>query len=814
MIPRLLTALAIPAIAIAASAQTADSPSPITPGENSWDGNIYTSVYFSYTAEADELVTLDGVQIQDVKCDGTAIPVYSAYDPEITIFQTRKGSTYLLNIFTVTTSINFTAEMTPHEYNDALTCSDPVTATEGEFTFVPCATEGGGFMPKRIPVYASFTPSKSGRLEIFTKVYPYLLEAGTDCDNFTPLTKEYTGDGYCYTMTAEAGVTNIFRIQNTQAVWMQFSVVDENPGSSCEDAWTAVPGDGNEIPAAAGTYWYRFTAPASPALSYAEVSSEAGGSIEMYLSCGSETGMQSCDDAISLRVPVQASDSRVFKIVKNAATAAPQSLSLAFTAPQPYDSFETALPVEAGQATVTPAFGGTYYYSVTSPAEGTRFLDVKGAGEMPEGGIIEIYSADKNFLILASGRGEARCAVVPDNTYVVKVVCPNSLRSYRFTMDFSEVREGEIPSLPITAAIGSNEVPPYGNVYFTYTPTADGWIELNGIPSVPLVTTGEDGKENVHLYPGASEDSRRFKGTAGTSCLITFHGVTEATTFTLAESSFMPGDTPSSAIPFTDGSANVETVSGEVWYVYECESDGFLQLSSTVPYTASTSISVYLNSIDTDSRRAMTGEGEVFTPLRMAVERGDKAYVCVSESAVTAGGVLTAEITAARPGEAPYAAIEIPVTGDPTIYTLLTGVTDGTPAWYSVQLNAGTLSLSAGASALALSLYAAGDTQQPLATASLDFSSWVYGFTDVQIPAKGEYLLEVGELTSEREIVLTGNSLVPGVGVEEIAGENSEIVATEYYTTDGRRISAPLRHGVTLTVYRHADGTHTARLTR
>lgn len=802
MILRKIALLALSAVPMLAAAQTQDNPQVLVEGQNSWTGESWSTVYFKYTPQEDVLVTLDGISSATVTQAGTEISRYTTSTPAQVVFMAKKSTEYILSSFSMASSMNFTATFTPHAYNDGQDCSDPIVAGS-EPVFMPCMSTGGMFGTK-IPVFVRYNVPEDGRLEVSFTVSPNKFYFGSDCDSqFTELELKYSGGEYKATVDVEQGDSYLFRAEATSAVMGTFRVVQVVPGSSCEDAWTAVAGD-NVIPKEAGTYWYTFKAPAVPSQQFVEISSEADCSVELTSSCGSTYGAVSCE-AIALRASLSGGDSRILKIVKSAATAEDEHFTLAFVAPGEIDTESVGLPIEAGQKYTTPAFGGTYYYSFTSPAAGNWFADVRLSVPAVSGSSMALYEKGGVFP-LANGTSVIHAEIKAETEYVLKLICPNSFRSVPFELNFAEVLPGQTESNPLTAVIGDNNVPAWASVYFGYTAEKSSWLVVSTTGTKPAVKV-KDGM-SAQLYEVAGkENTWRFEATSGTDYIFSFTDVTESFNMNLAAVDYAPGESADNPVTVEGDSYILPNGTGKTWLRYVPAKDGFLVVSTTLAYNRDNQVSVYVGEVTDAKRQQLPTNGDYsnlqFATLRTAVKANEPVFVCVSVGVAQEDASVGFELQDPGEGEVQATAIEIPITGNPTVYTMTT-LNYGDTRWYYFNANAGQLSMTANGYYEA-ELYSAEDMDTPVATVARGSDYFTYGFTDAALTG-GKYYVKLTRLSADKEITLSGSAL------NDVESGVSPVMATEitertWWTIDGRRLAAPVPGEICISRTVYSDGT-------
>lgn len=764
-----ITTLAFAACTLAAGAQTQSSPLPLVMGENSCTAESWSTVYFSYKAPADQLVTLDGISSITVTSGDKDIPAAKNSNTSTAIFAVKGGESYELSTFTTSGDVRFAASATPRAYNDGTSCADPLTASEEPF-FVPFSSEGG-FMGKKIPVFISYTAPADGRLEMTFDSAPGALAYSTGCDaDYVDITNgEYLGiSGWMASFDVVKGEEYIIRGTASAAMMASFTVGTPEPGMSCSDPWNAKRGS-NEIPAEAGSYWYRITTPAAPANCFITLTSAAtlpGGKITVKTSCSSTTGDISLNEIIALRIPAAADTDRLLNIEKSVKTDVAESFELKFEDYQTYDKFETAEPLEPGVTYTTPAFGGTYYYAVTAPDKGSYFLDLAASEAVVAGTTVELYDQGKDFLALATGTDRIHWAATPETTYVIKWICPDTMRSLPFTVTFNAVQPGETESDPIAAQLGSNNVPASKSIYFSYTAVSDSWLavtpsDASHTPAVHTISA-EGVKGDVTTFP--TDGGLKFEASTGTRYLLSFTGIDTGMTFTLAEIPFAEGETPANPIAVTGNGIAIPDSAGIRWYRYEATDNGFLDITTTLKYAYDNRIEVYVNEILDSTRHTMTAESygsDRYAPLPIIVERGNAVYFCVTTASPQTGATINIAFREGEPGETPGNPLVINFDTNPMEYTFARTVGYGdSPVWYSIRLTGEVFDLTSDG-CFGMSIYKADDTTTPIATSGGSISGPNY-LKNVVINSAGTYLLKLTSATEAFKAILSERAATQG----------------------------------------------------
>ncbi len=733
-----------------AHSQTFENPLPVNEGENVWSCDASTTVYYKYSAPADQLVRIEGKAVNMVYEGDNTIPVYCTYSPNTTTFAVMEGADYSFSLNSGgATSVTFTASMEARPYTDGKSCAGPVELNDGD-NFIPFCKEGAGMFAPTALIYMSYTPAIDGRMEIVFTSMVSALEYSMSCDGeFSSLAGEYVAGGWKASLAVSAGTEYLIRGKASSAMMAVVRTVSVLPGLSCEDAFTAKRGSNNVIPAAAGTYYYKVAAPSAPENMFMTVTSDAvpgGGYAKVLMACGSENGAHRVDGVVALRVAVAAKEERIIVIDKPVPTADDECFTIGFQDYQAYDRFGTAEELETGVEMATPDFGGVYYYSVTSPASGSCFLNVKARTEVGEGTSVSLYDQEQEYLTLARGNASLRYEVKPGTVYVVKWECSNADRGMPFEVSFSEVGQGESPSNPLEAVVGDNGVPLDGTSYYRFMCEENAWVVMSvpyGVDIPKVSSMDESGNSAVVVYP-LDNGAYRFEGMAGKSYLLSLGGMQQHSSFTLAYEDYAQGEVSSNPLDVAEAARLPETVA-KVWYRYEVASDGRLVVSTDMLAESGSYVYVYVNSLDEGNRKSMSPVSlwsNEYAPLQLDVAKGDAVYACVNMASPQSGRSITFALRDLQAGESPLKPIEISFDGTFGAYDFVRG--ENSSQWYSVELPEGIFSLSS-STYMTMSLYYGGDAETPLAR-SVSFSEasgYYYGFKSYAVNAAGRYLIEL-----------------------------------------------------------------------
>lgn len=788
---RLFSGLAMTALAATAFAQTEANPAVIQPGENSYDGSAYYT-YWTYTPQQDELVNLMGVAASSVTVkveDGgeKSVAYYAqsstwSSNPVQTVFQVQAGSTYVMEVYKSysygsTQSYTFDAEITPYPYNDGLDCSDPIVADRTDI-FIPTTGRSGGYASPATyyPVFVEYTADIDGVLDISMVPAPDKLswaEVGeSTCDVAYTSVSDIAAKN---TFPIEKGKSYIFKFELVGAILAQFQSRVPVLGATCEDAFTANMGE-NEIPAEAGTYWYKVNIDNA---GYLTITSDAEGSISLDTRCNpSYPDPRKCD-AIALRLKVDAESSRVFSITKGE-TAAPVAFNIAVEGAQAYDNNNGGLVIETGKDYTTPAFGGTYYYEVNAPAEGAYFLNVEVDSEAAglKCNIREYNDQWGSYSSIAEGSNSVSAEMKKGGKYQIQLYTPNNVRGVTFKAFLKEVEKGQTRNNPIVAELGVNNIAAQTSTYYSFTPAKSAWLVVStpadvSLPKLTLATDKYNSPTSYSTDPtGDYDQAYRWMVTAGTEYIMEFGLTEEASTFEISEVDYAAGEAISSAITIgEDGVVNLPEDAGIYWYKYNVTSDGFAYISTTLSYKVDglyTNVVIYPND-ETGSNgyslpSSWTNDGYVLGEKKLAVATGDVLYIKVDKAAEA--GTVSIVVSEARPGETPNNPIVVEFTDNAASVDVPKISYSSDPMYYKMHLTPGIFSMTT-SSYITSYLYKGlenviNNNSMASSTSFNTADGYMNGFKSVSIDEEGDYYLKVSSCSDAGVFNMVIRGPLPG----------------------------------------------------
>ncbi len=746
-------------------------------GDNSCDvtGTGYVSAYFKYTvpAESSQLVTVSAASSSlsfTMSEDGTyntqivGISSYTSTSVEM-VFPVEAGQTVYLAVagYNVT-HFEFTMSAENAEIDGGATCDAPIAIVNEARTFIPSHYDNSTYSST---TYLSYACPEDGVLEMLFSSYVQSVSVSEGCDGVATTVSISYGSGGSYTgkVQVEGGKNYILAIKTTSSspMFATFTLTHPTVGASCDMPFGGVD-EGNMLPAAAGTYWYSYTATQTGYVQLSSTSSLPGGSVSVYSSCGGYS-TASVDGCFLLRFSVYSGTTYLICIEKTEATASDETFDITCNAESAGDSFNNPIEIEIGTTTV-PEYNGNYYYQVTVPGEGSKFLKVTTDVEFYSPTTqVAIMPAANQYSRLAVGTNDVKAEVTAGESYIICWTLDEDINGFGFTVSIEDIAQGEVASNPIQAVLGNNTLTAGNDKYYTYTATKNGWLKIT--PDENIITTAISFpivSGSYVSYRTAVKDGFATKTEIkeGESYLIQFSGMSMDGTFTLEETDYAAGESKETAIVVEGNTAAIPEKAQTFWYRYTAPQEGMLTISANIDYVMTSSyrypsVGVYR---ENDNYPTMimqsSSEGTVYSGSFVAAEN-ELFYVEVTMVTAQSDKSLTFEIRDFEPGETSAYPIEL-TEGD----NELIAASRLNPVWYGAYFNEGEVTISS-TDYFTMTLYKADDLNTSLAIAN-----YVYGEAPDYI---GSYelnytVIEAGSYLMKVEQAYAGDTIHVSAAIE------------------------------------------------
>lgn len=752
-----------------AFAQTADDPLVVTVGENiAPDGNCY----FTFNATETGLLHISlfltsSDKVTEVAPDGNSTVIGMATDYNNgSDFYVKSGYTYNFGA-TVRGEQTYTVSVTPTQ-NAFLgnSCDAPMVLDREGGLLVPCYAPDYGTSTH----FFEFTPEISGKLKLYADTSFRSLSVAEGCDtgwDYLDYEFDYGSSlgTYVYTLLVDEGQTYIFQAVGSSGTIVNCDLYEVISGASCEDPFYVTAGD-VEIPAAAGTYYYQFTTPASPMYSAMVVSSNAEGSVVLSTSCAGYS--QSYFDSLNFRkVPVPANSNYIIEYTKEAATESSQWFTLLFEDLLPIEDSEVGQNVAFGTQYTTPEGESTFYYSFSLPADSDpKFLTLSSdAAASPYGGPFKLHARGSSYPLFGQG-ANFNAEISAGVDYILEVTVPAGT-TYSFSLDIEDMKPGQTANYPIEAVLYDNLLPDFSPVYLSYTQTYSAFVELSvdSADAKVTVSTLNDWGYSEAVMVVATEKGCKFECIADKVYSIVVEDAAQGSVLYIDNLNYAQGESMETAfiIDLEAGESHTAILPNgpsKTWYKLEAPISGFFNLSTTMTQHYSSEVAVYVNDLSNKSTVGIDYQTYSYSDFKGAVAKGDTVCVCFNNTQIQVEPTATFWFSEAALGEASSNPIMVAYTEPSTKLTL--PAVQGNSVWYSIDLPDGLFNIVAKTSCT-LKLYSAENPNKQLAENSWNYSTGEYNLIDFPLPGAGSYLLCLtSNYTEGNEVELFVSEPLPG----------------------------------------------------
>ena len=787
-------------------------------GDNSCDvtGTGYVSAYFKYTvpAESSQLVTVSAAASSSLSFtmseDGTyntQIVGISSHTPTSVemVFPVEAGQTVYLAVagYNVT-HFEFTMSAENAEIDGGATCDAPIAIVDEARTFIPSHYDNSTYSST---TYLSYACPEDGVLEMLFSSYVQSVSVSEGCDGVATTVSISSGSGSSYTgkVQVEGDKNYILAVTwlSQAPMFGTFTLTHPTLGASCDMPFEGVA-EGNVLPAEAGTYWYSYTAPSAGYVSLTSTPSLPGGSASVYTSCGAYRADASVDGCMLLRFSVYGGNTYLICVEKTEATASGETFDITYAAESEGDSFNNPIGIEIGPTTV-PEYNGNYYYQVTVPGEGSKFLKVTTDDKFHSPTTqVAIMPAANQYSRLAVGTNDVKAEVTAGESYIICWTLDEDFNGFGFTVSIEDIAQGEVASNPIQAELGNNTLTAGNDKYYTYTATKNGWLKITPDDittevSFPVVSG------TYVSYRTAVKDglSTKTEIQAGESYLIMFSGMLMDGTFTLEETDYAAGESKETAIVVEGNTAAIPEKAQTFWYQYTAPQEGMLTISANIDYVMTSSykypsVGVYREN-DNYPTMIMQSSSEVTQFIgSFAAAENEVFYVEVTMVTAQSDKSLTFEIRDFEPGETSAYPIEL-TEGD----NELIAASRLNPVWYGAYFNEGEVTISS-TDYFTMTLYKADDLNTSLAIANCVYeapdyiASYELNYTVIEA---GSYLMKVEQAyggtihvsaaidTGIDDIEAASGSVIPGARMVIVTPDTPDAFVA-VYNMSGQLIKA------------------------
>lgn len=628
-------------LASSAMAQTSFGTAlPAKTGDNTYTTTSASDVYWQFTADKDYLATIDKLnddanlpEIYVKKDDGSQMQIDGAYFSSSVIYGFQKGKTYYFKFNSVNRGAEVGFSLSLEETQNlgkGLAESDPMQIELGKTQLFgnPCyQSESYG----QTNIFTTYKAEKDGQLRIKTSQYVSNATA-----NGTRVSAETVDGDRVFKINTEAGQTYAIDFSIYDAFFIATSEVVEVKAGSFDMPFVMKEGE-NTIPAEAGKYYFTY-APSQKG--YLNISSDAalnGGQVSVYMNkynAQNEKNAvgQSKEGEFNVRSEITSTLATYYIIVnKTEATQEAQTFKCQEESYQPGETEDTAIPVTLGETATTvtaPKANGTYYYSITIPANTSKFLVIESATDLSDGTTVSLNTKGNGTW----GASKMTNRIIKKDIYntvektYTLTVTSNESTPLQFSFSYADVEAGSLITSPKAALSGQNTIDFDGAEYYTYTATKSGKLAVTVGKDVS-VTFPQSAEKYAEEYDVYKKGNTYFiDATANTTYLIAMEGVSKGTAFTLEETEFEAGEVRSNPIAMTTDTYTLDGLSSNVWLKYTVAKDGVIDFSSDVACEYGTFVGIAKNSNDAVVSMA---DGDVYQGV-FEVKAGDALYIQVN----------------------------------------------------------------------------------------------------------------------------------------------------------------------------------------
>ncbi|MDE5789693.1 MAG: hypothetical protein K2H96_00490 [Muribaculaceae bacterium] len=757
---KLLFAGAFVATALPSAAQSETSPVVIEGGKE------YTvtdnTAYFSFTPSVNEIVKLNGLYLNMTTEKVTAssngnstsfIPAIK-YDPRFTAFVAEKGVTYTFSHtigYGEQTPYTISCEVVPLKGNvNGTTCSAPIDMTGLEYFVFPCSTG--------TPVYAEYTAPQSGRLFLNSIASFTALKVGGTCGEIYDVLSrgEYTNGYYPYEIIVDEDETLIFEATASNNVYVSIQLQEIIPGATCQDAFQTKVGS-NEIPAAAGKYWYSVEVPEEQANCMLALTSTSTATVSISKGCKTAgTAYQN----LNLRYGPLSAGENLFLEIDKEETTLPETFTLEYSDLLPIENVKIGESINSADKIQTPSNPGKYYYSFTAPEGDPMLLDFTGDSN----GTYTLTERGTTSPSLATG-SKFQLKTTPGMTYILTVNV-NEAKPCNFEFTFNTLFPGALVNYPIDVDFGTTEIPDFSPVYFRYNNPDGGKVALSSDIENASIGVFEILYNNEYKVKLNDDDKGLwFEAQAGKDYYIRLTKpedmASHSGNLTLSEVPYEEGESWQTALKINPGTVSLPEAPAVVWYQVEAPKDCFFTLSTSLEYDYDDIMEVYVGKVNKETVEYLkAGDNWEYAPFKTAVRKGETVYLHFDYYYGSDAETITIGFEEAAEGEIPSKAIQLTYS-DPSCQFSFLDTWDeeeevDKTIWYTVELPAGIFDCTS-STEIYLSIYSADNLSTPIA--STDRGN---GLSNVELPEEGKYYIALLSAYGDGEATISVREPEPG----------------------------------------------------
>lgn len=456
--------------------------------------------------------------------------------------------------------------------------------------------------------YATLTPTESGIIALemssYTEVY---VNSST-----TSETNKYNNSTGIYTtnISVEAGNTYSLAVKTYNPLWLTAKKSEVKAGS-LDVPFTITEGADNVIPAAAGTYYYKYTSEKTGSCSLSSTETLTGIQAKLFTATyniPSNPILKSAENSVDMKFDINYSGSTYYvEITKAADSESEQHFTMAI------EDFGAGIdennPIVLTLPSVDvecPSVTSPTYFVVEIPAQTpTKYLSVTGKNVTYQYTSVYIYEEGLSPNSGSYGYGSVKATVSNDSEsakrYMIKWSPSNESAAIKFDVALEDIPAGDSESNPKLIEIPSSDVvcnsvsqPTYFAVDIpANTPSSYLVIEgTNCSSDYTRVSFYEEGTQSYYGQSGYKTLMATVENTGSTTKRYIikwepYYNETEAIKFNVYYKEVEKGDVITNPLTAVAGD-NTLPSSGTKYYVYTATIAGKLVVTSPAPETTFT----------------------------------------------------------------------------------------------------------------------------------------------------------------------------------------------------------------------------------
>lgn len=584
-------------MASAATAQnTFDTAIEAQSGENTYTvtGEQSQTVYWKYTADKNYLATVApltgsapsvGILKSNDGTDELVTMKGATVSYPTSAYPMQKGTTYYFSSTTLGET-GFTLNLEEDDnISGGLTADAPVEIVKDKQTFVgdPFNTSYSGYS-----AYATYKATEDGQLVLSSTGYMNVSINGTSYSG------EYVGSSYTVKASVTKGTDYSITFNNVYSPMLVTASIAHPTEGSVDMPFEGKDGE-NTVPAAYGKYYYAYTPQSTGFLTVKSDNTLPGGTVAIYNSKTAYSALATSEQgSYDVRTEVAYTGYTYYIVVdKIDNTDAPETFTIAMEDYKAGETESNPIAISEFPSTYTlESATGTYYYSVSVPANTSKMLTVKAASSVASYTSVSVYPYGDSWNGV-TGTNYVECSVNNsyDRTYIIRWTANETSTPVTFTVDYKDLKAGDVITNPITAVLGQNTLEEDGTKYYTYTATRTGKlsVELSDPTMSVEFPRGTDAWSGTYetLVSGITYS---LEATEGTSYLITVKNAKANEYFNLSETDFSEGEVKTKPISVEGTEYVLGKDQSNLWLKYTATKDCQLVIDCDAEYNGSNQV--------------------------------------------------------------------------------------------------------------------------------------------------------------------------------------------------------------------------------